>query len=123
MKHKDFGDHELQCVNKWVRVIRDGIETHVLEDSEDKEQGGQFEFKYDARKNPIHKTTQEDINALLAYGYEVDYDILPAPKKKSRSTGDTDRSVYKQGCKWSGIDHRRAEGYLQESAELDGMNT
>ena len=33
MKHRQFEDHELHCVQKWVRVIREIIETHVFEDS------------------------------------------------------------------------------------------
>ena len=37
--------------------------------------------KYDARETPIHETTQEGINSLLADGYEVDGDRLPSPKK------------------------------------------
>ena len=32
--------------------------------------------EYDARETPIHETTQEDINSLLADGYEVDDDRL-----------------------------------------------
>ena len=26
MKHEDFGDHELHCIQKWVRFIREGSE-------------------------------------------------------------------------------------------------
>ena len=40
MKHEDFGDHELHCVQRWVRVIVDGIESHVFKDSEEKEEVG-----------------------------------------------------------------------------------
>ena len=37
MKHEDFGDHELYCVHRLVRVIRDVSETHVFKYSEEKE--------------------------------------------------------------------------------------
>ena len=30
MKHEDFGDHELHCVHKWVRVVREDSDVHVL---------------------------------------------------------------------------------------------
>ena len=34
MKHEDFGYQELHCIQKWVRVIREGIEAHSFEDIE-----------------------------------------------------------------------------------------
>ena len=40
MKHEDFGDHELHCVQKWVRVIRESSEANSFNDSKKKE-GGQ----------------------------------------------------------------------------------
>ena len=43
MKHENFGDHELHCIQKWVRVIREDIETHLFKDSEEKEEGGEVE--------------------------------------------------------------------------------
>ena len=39
-KRKDFGDHKLHWVQKWIIVIREGVETHVLEYSEEKEDLG-----------------------------------------------------------------------------------
>ena len=36
MKHEDFRDHDLHCIQKWVRVIREGIEAHEFLDSEEK---------------------------------------------------------------------------------------
>ena len=30
MEHEDFGDHELHCVQKWVRFIIEGSESHTL---------------------------------------------------------------------------------------------
>ena len=76
---------------------------------------------YDACETPIHETTQEDINDLLASGHEVDNDRPPAPKKKPSPAGYTERSVYKEGCKWSGIYHRRAADCRQDSEKLNGM--
>ena len=66
MKREDFGDHELHSVQKWVRVIQEVSEAHALEDSEEKEERGEFVFKSNSRETPICATTQEDINALLA---------------------------------------------------------
>ena len=40
MKHEDFVYHKLHYIQKWVRVIREGIEAHAFEDSEDKEERG-----------------------------------------------------------------------------------
>ena len=37
MKHEDFGDHKLHCVQKWVRVIIGGSEAHTLKDNSYKE--------------------------------------------------------------------------------------
>ena len=62
------------------------------------------------RENPIHETTREGINDLLADVHEVDDDRFPAPDNKPSLTGDTDRPVYKEERKWSGIYHRRAAG-------------
>ena len=61
--------------------------------------GGGVAFKYDDRETPIHETTREDINYLLADGYKVDDDILPDPENKPSPTGNTDRPVYKEGYK------------------------
>ena len=52
-------------------------------------------FKYNARDTLIHATTQEDINALLEDGYEVDDDIFPAADNKLSSTGKTELLVYR----------------------------
>ena len=68
MKHEDFGDHELHCVQKWVQVILEGSDAHKLEDSQDKGERGEVVVEYDACETPIHATTQGDINALLSYG-------------------------------------------------------
>ena len=37
MKHKDFRDHALHCVQMWVRFIREGSDSHLFEDIEDKD--------------------------------------------------------------------------------------
>ena len=122
MKHEDFGDHELHSVQEWVRVIRKGSETNEFEESEEKEYWGEVVVKSDARETPIHATTREDINALLADGYEVDDDRLPAPKNTPRNTVQTDLMVYKEVWKCNDIDHRRALGCRRDASKLDGMN-
>ena len=73
--------------------------------------GGGVAIRYDARKTPIHATNLEGINDLMVDGYEVDDDRLPATKNKPIPIGNTDRPLYKEGQKWSGIDHRRVSGY------------
>ena len=67
----------------------------MFEDSEDKKERGEFSIRSDAFETHIHKTTQEDIIALLDNGNEVDYDIIPDTYIKPIPTGDTDQSVYK----------------------------
>ena len=62
------------------------------------------------------------MNDLLDDVYEVDDDIIPDPENKPIPTGNTDQPEYKKGQKWSGIDHRRAAGFWQDAAKLDGMN-
>ena len=42
----------------------------------------------------IHATNQEDINDLLADGYNVDDDIIPDPDKKTSTKSDTYQPVY-----------------------------
>ena len=58
----------------------------------------------------MHATTREDMNNLLACGYKVDDDRLPAPNNKPSARVDTDRPIYKDGWKFNGIDHRKASG-------------
>ena len=108
-------------------LFRSGLESsdseaNEFEDSEEKEERGEVSVESDARETPIHATTREDINALLADGYEVDDDRLPAPENTPRNTGKTDQPVYKEGWKWYGVDHRRASGCRRDAAKLDGMN-
>ena len=38
--------------------------------------------EYDARQNPIHKISSEDLNYLLADSYKVDDDIHPTVENK-----------------------------------------
>ena len=90
MKHKDFRDHELHFVQKWVIFIREFIQTHVFEDNEEKEQGWEVAVKYDARETPIHATTRQGIHDLLADGYKVDDARILAPENKPIPTGNTD---------------------------------
>ena len=95
MKHKDLGYHELHCVQMRFRVIREGIETHGFEDSEYKEDGENDKVKYDACRNPIHATTQEDTNHLLKNDNKVDDDILSDPYSKLSTIGETNQTEYK----------------------------
>ena len=95
MKHEDFGDHELNSVQKWARVIREGSESHAFKDRKDKEERVEVAVKYDARETPIHATNWEGINALLADGYKVDDDRLPVPYNTPSNTGKRDQMVYK----------------------------
>ena len=44
MKYEDFADHAFYCVQRWVRAIIDGSETHVLEDIEDNQKGGMLQL-------------------------------------------------------------------------------
>ena len=81
----------------WFRVIREGIETHVFKQSEEKDEGGEVAVKSDARENPIHATTREDINDILADGYEVGDDRTTSTKNKPSATGKSGRPVYKEG--------------------------
>ena len=94
MKYKDFGDHQLHCVQKWDRFVRGVIETHSFEDSGDKEERG---LESDKRETPIHETNRQNLNDILSYGYEVDYDRLPYPENKPIPTGNTDQPVYNDG--------------------------
>ena len=77
MKHEDFGYHEFEYVQRWVRFIREGSETHVFGYSEEKQEGGVVAIGSDSYENPIHATNREDINDLLDDGYEVNDDRLP----------------------------------------------
>ena len=67
----------------------------MFEYRKDKDEEGDITVEFYARKNTINATTWEDINYLLAYGYKVDGDRLPAPKNTPSNTGKTDQLVYK----------------------------
>ena len=69
---------------------------------------GEVAVESDDYENPIHATTQEDINPLPVDGYEADDDIITAPNNKPRHTCKTDLPVYQEGWEWNDIDHRRA---------------
>ena len=99
-------DHELNSVQKWARVIREGSESHAFKDRKDKEDMGEVAVESDACETPIHATTREDINDILADGYEVDDDILPAPDNIPINTGKTDQLLYKEVWKWNDISIR-----------------
>ena len=45
----------------------------------------------DARETPIHATTREYINALMAYFYKFNDDRIPTPENKPSDRGDTDQ--------------------------------
>ena len=45
--------------------MREGSETNVFEDSEDKEEGGQVTIGYNTHKTPIHATNREGINDVM----------------------------------------------------------
>ena len=40
IKHEDFGDHGLYCVQRWVRFVIEVSEKHVFKDSKEKEERG-----------------------------------------------------------------------------------
>ena len=79
----------------WVRFIREVINTHLFEDSEEKYGRGGVAVESDAHKTPINETTLEGINALLEDSYEVDDDRLPDTEKTPRNAGRTYQPVYK----------------------------
>ena len=97
MKHEGFEYHKLQCIQKWVRVIREGIEAYASKDSKEKEERGEVAVESDSRDTPIHATTVEDKNALLSDGYKFDDDRLPAPENTKNNIGNTYQPVYKKG--------------------------
>ena len=39
----------------------------------------------------MNATAWDNINALLDYGYEINYDWYPAPENKTSNRGDTDQ--------------------------------
>ena len=99
MTHKDFGEHEFHCVHSWVKVIREGIETHVFEDIEEKEDWEEVAVEYDSLKTPILETTRKDINDLLEDGHEADNDRLPSSDTKPRVIDEYYQLVYKERLK------------------------
>ena len=59
---------------------------------------GEVAVESDACETPIYATTREDIHALLADGYGVDDDRLPAPDNTPRNTGKlTNRYIKRYG--------------------------
>ena len=122
MEHEYFGYHWLNLVHSWVRVIIECSQTHVFEDIEQNNQGEQVAVESYSCETPIHARTQEDIYDIMAQGYKINYDRLSAPKNKPIATGDNRLPVYKDGCKWNGIDHRRVELCQLDTVKLDGMN-
>ena len=81
---------------------------------------GEVVVKYDPCENTIHANTQENINALLADGYEVDDDILPATENTPSNTGGNNQPIYKQGCKWNVIDQTRDQDVDKMQRNLMG---
>ena len=81
MEHEYFGYHWLNLVHSWVRVIIECSQTHVFEDIEQNNQGGQVAVESYSCETPIHARTQEDIYDIMAQGYKINYDRLSAPKK------------------------------------------
>ena len=56
---------------------------------------GEVVVKYDARETTINANTQYELNALLADGYDVNDDRLPAPENTPSNTGKNNQPVYK----------------------------
>ena len=56
---------------------------------------GEVVVKYYSLETPMHANTRENINALLADGYEVNYDRLPTPENTPRNTVKNNQPVYK----------------------------
>ena len=44
----------MHCIQKWVVVVREGIETHMFKYIEGKEEVGEVVVKSGARATPIH---------------------------------------------------------------------
>ena len=94
MQYNEFEEHGLHWIQKWVRVNREGPDTHVFEDIEDKEEGGQVMVESDAHETPIDTITRYDLNALLEDGYEVENHGIPAPDNKPITIFDHGHSIY-----------------------------
>ena len=88
----------------------------MFEDSEEKKDRGSVR----SYLMPVRLLFIKLLN--LDGGNKVDDDRLPYPKNKTSPTGDTEKSVYKEGWKWSGIHHRRAAKCRRDVEKLDGMN-
>ena len=104
----------LNCVQRWVRVIRKVSETHVFKDSEEKQERGEVVIISDAHETPIHATNLEGINDLLGDGYQVDDDRLKDPDNKSRPASNNGPPVNKQGWKWYTILGQQDVDYIQQ---------
>ena len=76
----------------------------------------------DACETSIRETTREDINAVLAYGYNIYDDRLPDYDNKQSATDKTDQRVYKLGWKWNVVDYSSAEFFERDAEKLYGTN-
>ena len=85
LKHEEFQDEELHWVKSWVRWVIEGLYALCF--------GGwgikkvEISVKTYQHENPMHAINQEEINALLEYGYEADDYWQPSPEKKPSDGG------------------------------------
>ena len=77
-----------------------------------------FEVESNECENRIHTITREGKNYILEDVYEVNDGILPAHKNKPRARGHNDLTIYKVGCRWDFIYHRRVSVYWIDAEKL-----
>ena len=72
-----------------------GYDENVFEDIEDKEDEVEVAVDSYQHDTTINAANQEDINAILVDGYEVEDGRHPETNNKLRNRGDTERKIYK----------------------------
>ena len=130
-RHDEFPDKELHCVQRWVKIVKEGGEDQLFES----ENGTTQVEGEEANATPsfelppaiYHATgVAEDIAMVRAQGLDVDDDNEPAPENvpspNKTGTEKLPNGLYQgQIFGWNGVDHRAKEGHHDMDAKMKGM--
>ena len=111
-RHDNFQEVEIYCVQRWVKVVEEGLEEHFFEEGEDKKDNaggaGAVNTGTDDQENAIDTqmfhadNCAEDIVLVRNQGLNVDWDNEPAPENIPVQTGVEANQPNEQEQQWGG---------------------
>jgi len=127
-RHDEFPNKEIFCVKRWVKVITEGDPRQLFVEERPEQEGRAVADKEmpESIRNPSRghgRVSREDLNEILAQGFNVDDDNEPVAENNDRRNNA--KGIRDYGQEWVnhvGTCYRKQEGFPNHRPKLVHLN-